>query len=87
MIYECLTANENFVLTHTSMFGLDSYPLRKRGRRWWVDGIRGCGACPSGFKTKREAAAQWEAYLEVLRERVGEFRYQEALKEQALRTS
>ena len=61
-----MTENESFTLTHWSRFGSDGYPIHKRGSRWWVDGIRGCGACPSGFRTKREAVAQWERYIDVL---------------------
>ena len=61
-----LTENESFTITHWSRFGSDGYPIHKRGSRWWVDGIQGCGACPAGFRTKREAVAQWERYIDVL---------------------
>ncbi len=64
-----MTENENSVLRHWSMFGSDGYPIIRRGSRWWVDGIRGCGACPSGFGTKREAVAQWERYIDILIDR------------------
>jgi hypothetical protein len=61
-----MTENESFTITHWSRFGSDGYPIIKRGSRWWVDGIRGCGACPAGFRTKREAVAQWERYINIL---------------------
>lgn len=64
-----LTDDETFTLTHNSMWGSSGYPLAKRGYRWFVDGCRGCGACPLAFRTKREAAAQWEAYIGVLCDR------------------
>lgn len=64
-----LTDNEAWVLNHTSMFGSDSYPVRKRGSRWYVDGLRGCGSFPTAFATKRQATAAWESYLGTLRDR------------------
>jgi len=64
-----MAENEAFVLNQWSMFGSDGYPIIERGGRWWVDGIRGCGACPAGFRTKREAVAQWERYIDILIDR------------------
>lgn len=64
-----ITEDESFAMGHCSMFGSDAYPVFKRGSRWWVDGIRGCGKFPKGFPTKREATAQWEAYLGILLDR------------------
>jgi hypothetical protein len=61
-----LTEDERFVLTHWSMWGSTGYPVVKRGRKWWVDGIRGCGRCPAAFKTREDAWAQWERYVDVL---------------------
>lgn len=61
-----LTEDERFILTGWSMWGSDGYPVAKRGSRWWVDGVRGLGGCPAGFKTKREAQAQWEAYIQTI---------------------
>jgi hypothetical protein len=69
-MYPQLTDDENFALNHCSMWGSDGYPVQKVGRSWHVNGIRGAGRCPSTFKTKREAVAQWERYLDVLRDRV-----------------
>ena len=38
-----LTENEQSVMTHWSRWGSDGYPIAKRGRSWWVDGVRECG--------------------------------------------
>ena len=70
MTYGPLTADEKFIMAHTSMFGSTSYPLRKMSGRWFVIGMRDLGSCPSAFKTKREATGQWEAYLKILRDRL-----------------
>ena len=64
-----LNENEKFTMTHISRFGSDGYPIAKRGGKWWIDGILGCGEFPVPFKTKREAAAQWEAYHQTLIDR------------------
>jgi hypothetical protein len=64
-----LTEDEVATLAHWSIWGSDGYPVQKVRGRWHVTGFRGCGACPSAFKTKREATKQWEAYIDVLIER------------------
>jgi hypothetical protein len=61
-----LSTNQKFCLTHISMFGSAAYPIRKAAGKWFVDGIRGCGACPTAFKTKKEAVAQFEKYHDLL---------------------
>lgn len=61
-----ITPDEAFALNHWSMFGSDGYPVVKRGHVWFVEGMRGCGSCPARFNTKREAVAQWEAYIDIL---------------------
>lgn len=61
-----LTDDESFILAHDSMWGSDGYPVRKKGSRWVVDGIRGRGSFPTCFKTKREACARWEAFVGLL---------------------
>ena len=63
------TEDEDFIVDHWSMWGLAGYPIAKRGSRWFVDGMRGIGAVPKAFRTKREAIAQWDAYIGVLIER------------------
>ena len=61
-----LTTDERDCLNHWSMWGSSGYPITRCGRTWCVNGFRGLGACPATFKTKREAAAQWEHYIAVL---------------------
>ena len=64
-----LTADENFILAHISMFGSDAYPVRKMGRKWFVTGMRGIGSFPTAFKTKREAIDRWELFFSLLRDK------------------
>ncbi len=61
-----LTEGQKFCLGHISMFGSAAYPIRKIGHKWFVMGIRGCGACPTAFNTKREAVSQFEKYYDLL---------------------
>ena len=64
-----LTADERKLMTHMSMWGSDGYPLRKLGRGWIVQGVRGLGSFPKVYKTKKEAASMWERYVGILRDR------------------
>ena len=64
-----ITTEEEEVLTHQSRWGSDGYPVSKRGRLWWIDGIRGCGRFPVPFKTKKAAVEQWERYMQILRDK------------------
>lgn len=66
-----LTENESAALCHDIHWGSDGYPVSKRRSQWWVDGHCGAGACPRPFRTKRQAVAQWEAYIRTLIERTG----------------
>ena len=52
------TADEQFVIAHWSMWGAEGAPVVKRGSRWYIDGIRGLGAFPTSFRTKRAALGQ-----------------------------
>ena len=65
-----LTEDQAFVLVHISHFGSDGYPIRKTGRHWNWGPIRGINGPPTCFKTKREAVASFEAYLDVLRDKL-----------------
>lgn len=47
-------------LQRVGRWGSDAYGAAKRGRSWWVP------CCPSGFKTKREAYAFVERYVDIL---------------------
>ena len=70
--YDVLTDSEYAFFDHTIRWGSDGYPVVKASRKWfWVEafGIKGS---PAPYKTKREAFAAVEAYLETLRERISE---------------
>jgi hypothetical protein len=61
-----LTEGENSILRHTSMWGSDGYPVAKIGSRWqWIEmfGVKGA---PVVYRTKREAVAAFEAFLDIL---------------------
>lgn len=76
-----LTDAERALAAHVNMFGSDGYPLRKLGGRWfWVDafGVRGT---PIAYRTKREATAAFEVWLELYRLRYAEEAHQRALQE------
>ena len=80
-----LTEDEQFVLTHISRWGSDGYPivsLKRGATKFWSWGpIRAVKGPPVLFKTKREAVASFEAYLDSLRDRFGEQRQAEAIAE------
>ncbi len=69
-----LSDDERALVTHVSRFGSDGYPVRKLTKsRCWVWGdFRSVKGPPTTFKTKREAVASFEAFLDVLHEALGE---------------
>lgn len=65
-----LTTGEIDLLNHISMWGSTAYPVQKFGRNWqWVEfwGVKGA---PTVYKTKREAVAAFELFMDVLRDRL-----------------
>ena len=51
---------------HVTMFGSAGYPIRKVGRSWhWEDSF-GVPGAPTVYKTKREAVAAFERFLDIL---------------------
>ena len=62
-----MTEKERGSLPHWSRWGSDGYPVTKVRSRWSVDG----GGISKRFKTKREAYARWEAYIDTLIARAG----------------
>lgn len=56
-----ITEEELRRLDQVTRWGSDAYEVEKRGREWWA------GPCPSPFRTKHEAVAYYERYLDVLR--------------------
>lgn len=63
-----LTADERDLLTHVSRFGSEGYPVSKVGSRHWSWTWRGKCGPPTVFRTKREAVASFERFLDVLRD-------------------
>ena len=62
-----ITDDEKALLNHVSMWGAAGYPIWKCGpRHWYVHDFRSVKGCPSPFKTKREAVAQFEKFYDVL---------------------
>lgn len=64
-----ISAAELDFLQHIGRWGSDGYPIAKRGRKWWFDRMFNAGGTPSPYKTKREAEAAVEAYLDILRDK------------------
>ena len=58
-----LSSDERATLNHHCRWGSSSYPVRKAGRAWSVEGSS------EVFRTKRDAVAYWEAVIEGLRNR------------------
>lgn len=69
MTYAALDANENRFLQHTSMFGIDGYPVRKLTRGWIWDEFCGVRGAPTVYKTKRACVTAIDNYLATLRDR------------------
>lgn len=65
-----ISEDEKALLTHTTMFGSDGYPIRKLGRGWYWD-FRSLSA-PEVYKTKRECLAAFERFIDVLVDASGE---------------
>jgi hypothetical protein len=66
-----VTESERRLLAHVSLFGSDGYPVRKCGRSWHWDAAFGVPGAPTVYRTKREAIAAFERFLDVLREALG----------------
>ena len=64
-----LSENEKRILTHISRWGSDGYPIHKSGNKWmWVE-FFGINGAPTIYKTKKEAFAAFEIFLDVLRDK------------------
>jgi hypothetical protein len=61
-----LTQNEKDLLGHVMMFGSDSYPVRKVGKKWIVDTFFGVKASPVCYKTKKAATLAFENFVRML---------------------
>lgn len=64
-----LNKDEEALMTHIMRFGSDGYPLKRLGRGWsWS--YRSIQGPPKVFKTKQEAVASFEAFHDILLDRV-----------------
>lgn len=61
-----LSIAEGTFLDHMTRCGSEAYPVRKIGRKWWVGEAFGIDGPPTPFKTKREAYAFVDRYLDIL---------------------
>lgn len=75
-----LTDDERALMQHVSMWGSDGYPIRQLSKgRWIWDNWRGVRGTPVVYKTKREAIAAFERFMDILRETYGAVRQREAM--------
>lgn len=65
-----LTDDEAVLLTHVGRWGSDGYPIVRRRREWWIVSFRSVPGFPSPYKTRKAARQQFEAYLDLARERL-----------------
>lgn len=65
-----LSEDEAFVMTHVSHFGSEGYPIHKSGSRWTWGPVRGIKGPPVLYGTKQEAVQAFEAYLDILRDKL-----------------
>lgn len=65
-----LTENEERLLTHVSMWGAPSYPIRKLAPGRWVwEEFCGIKGAPVVYKTKRAATEAFERFYDLLIDR------------------
>lgn len=74
-----ITEDERRLLNHVMMFGSDGYPITKVGRKWMVE--HAAVRFPVLFKTKREATAAFEGFLDVLIDAKGTEAHVRALRD------
>lgn len=73
-----LHEDERALVQHVGMWGLDGYPVAKLGRGWiWRD-WRSVRGSPIVYKTKRDAVAAFERWMDLARMRLGEEAYARA---------
>ena len=61
-----ISEDELALLNHWMMWGSDGYPVQKLGRSWSWGPWRTVQGPPTVFKTKREAVASFERFVDVL---------------------
>lgn len=73
-----LSEDERALVQHVRMWGSGGYPVAKLGRGWvWRD-WRGVRGSPIVYKTKRDAVAAFEGWMDLARMRLGEEAYARA---------
>ncbi len=63
-----VTEDERALLEQVIRWGSDGYPIAKLGRGWAWGPWRSVNGPPTIFRTKREAVAHFERFLDVLRD-------------------
>ena len=61
-----LSESESAFLSHMMRWGSDGYPVAERGSKWFWDEFFGVRGAPGSYKTKREAMAAIETYIDIL---------------------
>lgn len=61
-----VTEDERSLVNHVCRWGSDGYPVRKLGRGWIWGDWKSIKGPPTIFKTRREATASFERFLDVL---------------------
>lgn len=80
-----ITESERALMGHISMWGSAGYPVSKLGRGWvWREAF-GVSGSPKVYRTKREAVAAFEGWMELYRIRAGQEAYERAMAEQGAR--
>lgn len=79
-----ISEDERALMSHISRWGSDGYPVRKTGRGWTWGPWRSIQGPPTVFKTKREAVAMFERFLDVLLEAHREMRAEEMRQRETL---
>jgi len=60
-----ITPDERDLVRHVIRWGSDGYPVKKSGKKWWYE-YRDVIKSGELFKTRREAVAAFEAYIDIL---------------------
>src|SRR6476659_4699548 len=76
-----ITEDEKALVQHCCMWGSKGYPVRRLGGKWAWGPWRSIQGPPTMFRTKREAAASFEAFYEVLTREMGDAARERAVAE------
>lgn len=71
-----VTEAERRLVSHIMRWGSDSYPIAKMGRRWWIR--HEAANFPSPFRTRLEAVARFEKFVDLLVDSLAWESWQEA---------